>query len=219
MLRFAVWAALQLSFMGLLADRGSTTGATIEGTVPLPPSPAPAVMAKRYEIVSKGGILSTIPPVGVVWLEGNFPEEGNPPVLQIVQKDFVFDPALLPVRVGTVIEFPNEDDEYHNVFSYSPAKRFDLGRYMPEERPIPSQVFDQAGMVTLRCDIHEHMRAIILVIDSPYFVTTDTRGRFRMEELPAGDYILKAWINSRETLEIPVRLESGKTLQVTFTGD
>ena len=217
--RISALMATMAFCLSLLHGSDHATGAVIEGTVPLPPSPAPAVMAKRYEIVSKGGILSTIPPVGVVWLEGDFPPAKDPPTLQIIQKDFVFNPALLPVRTGTVVEFPNEDDEYHNVFSYSPAKRFDLGRYLPEERPIPSQVFDQAGMVTLRCDIHEHMRAIILVIDSPYFVATDTKGNFRLEDLPEGDYVLKAWINSRTTLEMPVRLIPGKTLAVKFKQD
>ncbi|PYJ36748.1 MAG: hypothetical protein DME84_09935, partial [Verrucomicrobia bacterium] len=113
------------------------------------------------------------------------------------QKDLTFIPALLPVRVGTKVEFPSLDDTYHNIFSYSPAKRFDLGRYRPDERPVPSQVFDKPGLVTLRCDIHEHMRGLILVLNTPYFVMTDTAGRFRLGGLPAGHYTLRAWIDSR----------------------
>lgn len=173
-------------------------------------------MAKRYEIVSRGGVLSTIPPVGVIWLEGNFELPENLPEERIVQEDFTFHPALLAVPVGTRIIFPNKDKEYHNVFSYSPPERFDLGRYMPEERPVPSQLFDQPGMVTIRCDIHEHMRAIVLVLDSPHFVTTDTEGRFRLEGLPSGEFTLKAWINSQETLERTVRLRPGETTEVLF---
>lgn len=190
--------------------------ATIEGTIPLPDSPSPAVMAKRYEIISRGGVLSTIPPVGVVWLEGDFEKTEEPLTRQIVQSGFIFSPALLAVPVGTVIEFPNEDDEYHNVFSYSPTERFDLGRYMPDERPVPAQLFDEPGMVTLRCDIHEHMRAIILVIDSPYFVTTATDGQFKLEGLPAGEFTLKAWINSKTTLERTVELHPGTAIEVRF---
>src|SRR5436309_10057486 len=79
---------------------------------------------------------------------------------QMNQKDFAFVPPLLPVQTGTAVEFPNLDDTYHNIFSYSPTKRFDLGRYRPEERPIPSVLFDVPGLVTLRCDIHEHMRGL-----------------------------------------------------------
>ena len=86
------------------------------------------------------------------------------------QKDLTFMPLILPVQVGTKVEFPNLDDTYHNIFSFSPAKRFDLGRYRSDERPIPSQVFDVTGLVTVRCDIHRHMRGLILVVDTPYFV-------------------------------------------------
>src|SRR6266496_2844779 len=103
-----------------------------------------------------------------------------------------------------------------SIFSYSPAKRFDLGRYRPEERPIPSEVFDKPGLVTLRCDIHEHMRALILVLNTPYFVVTDADGRFRLSRLPAGHYTLKAWIDSKTTRERPVQLKSGETLHVNF---
>ncbi len=102
------------------------------------------------------------------------------------KKDLAFLPALLPVQVGTTVEFPNLDDTYHNIFSYSPAKRFDLGRYRPEERPIPSVIFDVPGLVTLRCDIHEHMRGLILVLNTPYFVITDESGRFRLSGLAVG---------------------------------
>ena len=197
----------------------SDSSAIVEGSVPLPESPSPAIMAKRYEIVSKGGALSTIPPVGVVWLEGDFPPLQDPPVVEMNQEEFMFTPSLLTIRPGTVVAFPNNDEEYHNVFSYSPTERFDLGRYLPDERPVPTQVFDEPGMVTIRCDIHEHMRAIILVIDSPHFVTTDTKGRFRLENLPAGTYTLKAWINSRETLERSVVLKAGETTTITFSRD
>src|SRR5207253_10354226 len=103
----------------------------------------------------------------------------SPPLRQILHQHLAFIPPLLPVQVGTTLEFPNLDDTYHSIFSYSPTKRFDLGRYQPEERPIPSVVFDKPGLVTLRCDIHEHMRGLILVLSTPYFVMTDTDGGFR----------------------------------------
>jgi plastocyanin len=140
----------------------------------------------------------------------------GPAVKEVVQKDLTFVPALLPVMVGTKVEFPNQDDTYHNIFSYSPAKRFDLGRYRPEERPIPSQVFDKPGLVTLRCDIHEHMRGAILVLNTPHFVMTDTEGRFRLTGLPAGRFTLKAWVSSKQTLEQMVELKNGVTTRVNF---
>src|SRR5437764_4653120 len=147
--------------------------ATAEGRVELPKSHSAPVQAKRYEIVSKGGVLSTQPPLAVVYLDGSFPQPASPPTKEVTQKDLTFIPALLPVRVGTKVEFPNLDDTYHNIFSYSPAKRFDLGRYRPDERPIPSQVFDKPSLVTLRCDIHEHMRGLLLVLITPHFLIAD----------------------------------------------
>jgi plastocyanin len=189
-------------------------GATVEGRVELPKARPAPVQAKRYEIVTKAGVLSTEPPLAVVYLEGNFPRPASLPTKEVAQKDLTFIPALLPIEVGTKVQFPNLDDQYHNIFSYSPAKRFDLGRYRPEERPIPSVTFDQSGLVTLRCDIHEHMRGLILVLSTPYFVMSDTAGRFRLDRLPAGHYTLKAWIDSRTTREKPIDLKNGQTLHV-----
>ena len=193
-----------------------SAGSLVEGRVQLPRSHAPPVMAKRYEIVTTGNVLKTEPPVAVVYLEGSFPKSNSSITKQIEQKDLAFIPALLPVRVGTKIEFPKLDDTYHSVFSYSPAKRFDLGRYRPDERPIPSKVFETPGLVTLRCDIHEHMRGLILVLNTPYFVITDPDGRFRLSGLPSGHYRLKAWIDSRTTREQPVDLKDGATVHVDF---
>src|SRR5215469_15909546 len=203
-------AILPLLPVALLAN------AVVEGRVELPKSHSAPVQAKRYQIVTKGGVLSTQPPLAVVYLDGTFPQPASLPMKEVAQKDLTFIPSLLPVRVGTKVEFPNLDDTYHNIFSYSPAKRFDLGRYRADERPVPTQIFDKPGLVTLRCDIHDHMRGLILVLNTPYFVMTDTDGRFRLSGLPAGHYTLKAWIDSRTTREKPVDLKSGQTLHVDF---
>ena len=190
--------------------------AVIEGRVPLPKTTSAPVMIKRYEIVSKGGVVATNPPLAVVYLEGAFAKPASPPVARITQKELTFLPSLLPVQAGTRVEFPNLDDTYHNIFSYSAPKRFDLGRYRPDEKPVPSQTFDLPGLVTLRCDIHEHMRALILVLATPHFVMTDAEGRFRLGGLPAGNYTLKAWVNSKTTLSRPVELRDDSTLRVEF---
>ena len=211
-LRGLLWCNAVLSLLPVALP----ASATVEGRVELPKSHSAPVQAKRYQIVTKGGVLSTQPPLAVVYLDGSFPQPASLATKQVTQKDLTFIPALLPVRVGTKVEFPSLDDTYHNIFSYSPAKRFDLGRYRPDERPVPSQVFDKPGLVTLRCDIHEHMRGLILVLNTPYFVMTDTDGHFRLDGLPAGHYTLKAWIDSRTTREKPVDLKSGQTLHVDF---
>jgi plastocyanin len=190
--------------------------ATIEGRVELPKTSVAPVMIKRYEIVTKGGVLATKPPLAVVYLEGSFSRRNSAAETKMSQKDLTFVPAILPVQTGTKVTFPNLDDTYHNIFSFSPAKRFDLGRYRPDERPIPSVVFDVPGLVTVRCDIHEHMRALILVLDTPHFVLSDPEGRFRLSGLPPGRYTLKAWLSSRTTLERSVELTSGSTLRVNL---
>jgi plastocyanin len=199
-----------------LVRESSLAQVVIEGRVELPKTSAPPVVIKRYEIVTTGGIVATKPPLAVVYLEGSFPKRNASAEEQMLQKDLNFVPALLPVQVRTKVTFPNLDDTYHNIFSFSPAKRFDLGRYRADETPIPSVVFDVPGLVTLRCDIHEHMRALILVLDTPYFAMSDSEGRFRLSGLPAGHYTLKAWISSKTTLERPVELASGSTLRVNL---
>jgi plastocyanin len=212
---------MRRAFLSLVLFSGSATvafaQASVEGRVDLPKTKSAPVMAKRYEIVTNGGVLATNPPVAVVYLEGSFNKTANLPTKEVAQKDLTFVPGLLAIPVGTKVEFPNlEKDTYHNIFSYSPAKRFDLGRYRPDEKPVPSQIFDVPGLVTLRCDIHEHMRGLILVLATPHFATTDENGRFRLKGLPAGHYTLKAWVDSRTTREHPVDLKPGSTLHVDF---
>lgn len=213
-LRLVRLAAITL--LVIAASSSAAVAATVQGRVALPKSRTAPVANQRYEIVSSAGVLATNPPVAVVYLEGNFSSPTEPAKQQMAQKDLMFAPSLLPVRVGTRVEFPNLDPTYHNIFSFSPAKRFDLGRYRSDETPVPSVVFDKPGLVTLRCDIHEHMRALILVLATPYFVITDPEGRYRLDGLPAGHYVLKAWIDSRTTREQPVELSDSATTQADF---
>ena len=203
------------AMIGLVSE-SSFAQATIEGRVELPKTSAAPVVIKRYEIVTQGGVVATKPPLAVVYLEGSFPKRTSAADAQMLQKNLTFLPTLLPVQTGTRVAFPNLDDTYHNIFSFSPAKRFDLGRYRPDERPIPSVVFDVSGLVTVRCDIHEHMRGLILVLDTPYFAMSDGDGRFRLSGLPPGHHTLKAWLSSKTTLEHPVELTSGSILHVNF---
>jgi plastocyanin len=208
---------LSLVLCALAAPAGLASGeATVEGRVELPKAHVAPVVTKRYEIVTKGGVVSTDPPTAVVYLEGAFAKPQAAPTAQMAQKDLGFVTPLLPVFVGTKVEFPNLDDTYHNIFSYSEAKRFDLGRYRPDERPIPSEIFDKPGAVTLHCDIHEHMRGLILVLATPYFAQSDPAGHYRLAGLPPGRYTLKAWVSSKTTLERAVELKNGATLHVDF---
>ncbi|HAM71630.1 MAG TPA: hypothetical protein DCM86_08315 [Verrucomicrobiales bacterium] len=209
MLAVGLW----LGGWGLSDARGDSV---LEGLVPLPKSHTLPVMNQRYEIVARGGVLAPRPPVAILYLEGAFTNPPPPVVQRVLQKEYMFLPGLLPVQVGTRVEFPNLDPTYHNVFSYSSPKRFDLGRYRPEDRPVPYQVFEKPGLVTLRCDIHEHMRGLILVVETPYFALSDTEGRFHLPGLPPGRHTLKAWLDSRTTLQVPVTVIAGTTNRVVF---
>ena len=177
-----------------------------------PPATPPA--AGVAALASVSGLVRTSPPRAVVYLEGDFPSPAEPPRATIVQRKLEFSPLLLPVRVGTRVDFPNRDEVYHNVFSFSPAKRFDLGRYRADEAEVPFQIFDRPGLVTLRCDIHEHMRAAILVLPTPHFVVTEADGSFSLPGLPPGTHTLKAWIDSRTTVSRTLTLNAGEELRV-----
>lgn len=192
--------------------------AVIEGAVRLNKPPTAAPPAQRYQ---GGGNVQPAPPpptpMAVVYLEGNFPAPTNAPTVQMGQQKLQFETALLPVQKGTLVEFPNHDDVYHNVFSYSKTKRFDLGRYLKDEKPAALR-FDQPGAVQLFCEIHEHMRGTLLVLDTPHFVKTDTNGLFRLERLPAGKFTLKAWLNEKTIYSQPVELAPGAKLRVDLPG-
>jgi len=111
--------------------------------------------------------------------------------LQMDQHNETFYPHVLAVTVGSVVDFPNSDSTFHNVFSLSKARRFDLGRYARgKSKPV---VFDHPGVVRVFCDIHSHMSAFILVFNHPFFSVTDTEGRFELPALPAGTYTVVGW--------------------------
>jgi len=107
------------------------------------------------------------------------------------QRDEAFAPYVLAIAAGTTVDFPNNDRTYHNVFSLSKTRRFDLGRYpRGESRSVR---FDQPGVVRVFCEIHSHMNAFILVFAHRYFATTDSAGRYRIEGVPPGHYTLAVW--------------------------
>ncbi len=194
--------------------------AVVEGTVALPPAVAVPASKPRYPVAAAYAVGPADAPAAVVWLEGDFPAPAapkRPPVAELAQFHYQFAPGLLPVRRGSVVRFPNLDDEYHSVFSYSKAKRFDLGRYQKDEGPA-ELLFDQPGVVRLFCEIHDHMRGTIVVLDSPYFQKTDAAGRYRLENLPAGRGVLKAWRDDDTVLERPVELRDGARLRVDLPG-
>ena len=120
------------------------------------------------------------------------------------QRNEAFHPYVLPVMVGTTVDFPNHDRTYHNAFSFSKARRFDLGRY--PQGQSKSVRFDTPGIVRVFCDIHAHMSAYILVFAHPYFAATDAEGRYQIAAVPPGSYRLSVWTDgdTRETRRLSV---------------
>jgi plastocyanin len=112
-----------------------------------------------------------------------------PQVVDQIGKAFV--PELLPIVVGTLVRFPNHDQIHHHVYSFSPAKTFELPLYKGED--APPVLFDKIGVVKLGCNIHDWMSGVILVLPTPSFAVTDHDGRFVLQDLPAGTYTLSAW--------------------------
>ena len=188
---------------------------TIEGAVALTGKPLGPAPVTRYTPTS-GQVAPSPPQVAVVYLDVPGAAKSAPlkPV-KMIQKGYQFSPGVVAVQAGTQIVFPNEDDDYHNVFSYSKSKRFDLGRYRKREMP-PALTLDKAGVVRLYCEIHQHMRGVILVLDTPYFTTTNAEGQYELEGLPAGTWELKAWLDEKVTVMQTVTIEPGKTLRVDF---
>jgi plastocyanin len=137
---------------------------------------------------------NTTPRDVVVYLEGPNarisprPGVGKPQLKQINQ---AFEPHVLGVPVGTTVDFPNGDLVYHNVFSYSKTKKFDLGYY--GKGKSKTVTFDKPGMVQVFCDIHSTMSAYVLVVDSPFVTQPDESGSYAFPELPNGSYTLRVW--------------------------
>lgn len=124
------------------------------------------------------------------------PEAAKPGTMaEMAQKDRQFQPQLLVIQTGTQVNFPNLDPVRHHVYSYSPAKSFELKLFLgPPAAPV---LFDKPGVVTVGCNIHDRMAAHIVVVDSPHHTLTDAQGQARIEA-PAGALTLKVWHPSRK---------------------
>ena len=198
------------------ADGASPLGGRtvpVRGVVTRPPSDAPrSVPLERYR-EHKGGDEPAAAATecncdpgryAVVYLTG----EHLPPLrmpLQpptMAQKDRMFAPSVLAVPVGATVRFPNLDPFFHNVFSYSKSKRFDLGRYPAGNSE--SVVFDKPGIVSVFCEIHYSMRAYVHVLDTPYFAVTDAERHFEIPDVQPGEYVLHVWQENLPDIQRPL---------------
>jgi plastocyanin len=110
---------------------------------------------------------------------------------RLIQKSKIFDPHVLAVQVGSLVDFPNRDPFFHNVFSLFNGRRFDLGLY--EAGSTRSVRFDRAGTCYIFCNIHPQMSAVVVVVDTPYFAVSNSRGEVSIPNVLPGLYQLNLW--------------------------
>ena len=133
------------------------------------------------------------------------------------QKDRMFIPHVLAIQTGTEVQFPNSDDVRHHVYSFSPAKQFQLPLY--KGIPANNVVFDKAGVATLGCNIHDRMSAFIVVVDTPHFEKTDGNGRASLPDLEPGRYSVRVWYPDmrQEPAPVAVTVTGAERHDVAFT--
>ena len=145
---------------------------------------------KKSKPRAANNIVLWLTPVGSAGLSSSptLPASSRP---RLVQKNKSFEPHVLVVPVGSVVEFPNRDPFFHNVFSLFEGKRFDLGLY--EAGSTRDVVFDKPGTSYIFCNIHSEMSAVVIAVSSPYFGISDARGRVSIPHVPPGRYMLRIW--------------------------
>lgn len=206
------------------AARDQSATAVVEGRVEI--SRALTTRRPRFRIYAEPGA-GALPPAPdphhdewrniVVYIE-HVPGPAGTGIAErafLRQRDERFAPHVLPIVRGTTVEFPNDDALFHNVFSLSRAKEFDLGRY---PRGVSREVtFDRTGIVQVFCHIHSDMSAVILVLDNTYFAVPDSSGRYAIPDLPPGEYTLVAWHERIRPITHRLRVEPGQLARVDFT--
>ena len=209
----------------LVAQQPVTTGA-IHGTILV--SQADDISAEisrgrslnRYES-SGANSEKSLPPYAlsekaVVYLEsvpGKYVPPETHPVLD--QRDMVFRPLVLPILAGTTVDFPNSDPLFHNVFSLSQPKEFDLGRYPKGQKK--SVTFDRPGIVSVYCEIHSYMFATILVLENPFFTVPNEDGTYSLKNIPAGSYKLNFWFGRKKVESRSVTVSAGEQTSANFS--
>lgn len=210
---------LGLLLLSLLTVAPATAG-TITGTVRAEGAPAAAsggggdkYASRRYKFVERVDYAKLTD--FVIYID-EVPATPPPPArATVVQKDATFEPRVLPVAVGTTVLWPNEDDIYHNVFSMSEPREFNLGLYSADETP-PVITFDKLGRVDVFCSIHTKMHCIVLVLPNPWFALSDAKGRFVIRDVPPGTYKLRAWHERLPSATQEITVPAEGEVQVDF---
>jgi plastocyanin len=207
--------------LGLLLLPAPQEAVDVQGKVTLA---AGATPKKRLKVNYRGPGLAARKPESpapiVVWLEGPPASKAEGKMAEMLQEGLEFRPKVLAVQAGTTVKFPNGDDVQHNVFSYSKPKRFDLGRYPKGESK--DVLFDQKGLIEISCEVHEHMRGYVVVVDHAWFAVAKDDGSYLLPKVPPGRYTLVAWKEGFEPARKEVEV-GGKgaavDLQIARAGD
>ncbi len=205
-----------LSLDGARASQGPATG-RLAGVVRLTAAKSPSP-ASAYDRRSVGPRPMAQAEAGnvVVFFEGLRPAGPVPATpAKIVQKDEQFVPHVVAVTAGSVVEFPNQDPFFHNVFSLSRPATFDLGRFPPGSSR--ARTFRTPGLVKVYCQIHSHMSAVARVFDHPWFTIPGTDGTFSIDGVPAGEHTVVAWHERIGERRDQVTIRPDLTTTITFT--
>ena len=214
----AAAVAAALAVVSADAPQGQTAAtATIRGRLDVrrlavPPQPRPGVGDHGARPPGRG-----VADVrrGLVYLDtaprGAF-DEPEPGRAVMDQRNETFAPRLLAVTTGTIVDFPNSDRTYHNVFSLSRARRFDLGRYATGRSKAVR--FDRPGVVRVFCDIHSHMSAFVVVFTHRFFSVTNGDGRYRLDQVPPGTYTVVGWYEGEARVQRSVTVAPGASVDL-----
>ncbi len=148
----------------------------------------------------------------VVYITG-FKNEAPEEVPDIVQKDKKYSPDILPVVAGQKVRFPNYDKIYHNVFSISPIKPFDLGQYKGKEPP-KLVTFEKPGLVPIFCNIHPQMITYVVVLENNAYAMTDKDGTFQIGNVPPGTYNVNAWLPQAKRVSQEIVVQPGQKTEI-----
>jgi plastocyanin len=216
--RLTFWIALPVAWLAAVVPPDAARNGSIRGRVEI--RRAVSTPGPRASVADPDGLKApdfTDRLRSVVYLEsaprGAF-EQIDPAHAVMDQRNETFVPHLLAITTGTTVDFPNSDRIYHNVFSLSKTRTFDLGRYAAGRSQ--SVRFDRPGIVRVFCDIHSHMNAFILVFNHPFFSVTDGDGRYRIDNIPPGTYNVVAWNEGLTSEPRAASVPDGGTTELDF---